>query len=194
LSCPACHAECKRHSVYLRKLRDIGVDGPTILEVRVGNYWCATCRKFFKPEVTFAPKGKRYTARAIRKATVAIQEDKTTFTGLPNRLARDFSIAPSKSRGWYWFQDFAGQIDIEEYLRWACSRFSGQISVDSVADGDMQMWFATDPLNKDLILGYYRDKHANAESLTAFLTTLRDKYGQQLLHADPERLAESPQH
>jgi hypothetical protein len=73
----------------------------------------------------------------------------------------------------------AGQIDVEDYLRWACSRFSGQVSVDSITDGDMQMWFATDPLNRDLILGYYRDEHANVETLTKFLTILRDKYGLQ---------------
>src|SRR6185312_10951818 len=105
-----------------------------------------------------------------RKATVAVQEDKTTYTALSHRLERDFSIRPAKSTGWAWFQRFAGSIDIEEYLRWACGRFSGQLSVDSVQDGDVHMWFATDPLNKDLILGYHRAERPDAASLTAFLT------------------------
>lgn len=152
------------------------MDGPTVHTVPIGNYRCVTCCRFFKPELPFAGKGKRYTTRAVRKATVAVQEDKTTYTALPQRLNRDFSIRPSKSSGWCWFQEFAGQIDIQDYLRWACGRFSGQLSVDSVKDGDMQMWFATDPLNKDLILGYHRDEHANAETLTKFLTILRDEY------------------
>jgi len=179
LACPACLSVCRRHSIYLRTIRDIGLDGPVVLSVRVGKYRCATCRTIFKHELPFAGKSKRYSTRAVRKATVAVQEDKTTYTALPNRLNRDFSVQPAKSTGWVWFQEFAGQIDIEEYLRWACSRFSGQISVDSVKDGDMHMWFATDPLNHDLILGYYRAEHANSETLIAFLTTLRDKYGLQ---------------
>ena len=158
-------------------MRDISLDGPVAIQVRVGNYRCNGCRKFFKPEVPFAAKGKRYTDRAVRKATVAVQEDKTTYTALPNRLSRDFSIGPSKSSGWRWFQEFAEGIDAEEYLKWACSRFSGQISVDSMVDGGMRLWFATDPLNKDLILGYSRVESDNSETLTAFLTTLRDKYG-----------------
>lgn len=176
-ACPNCGAECKRHSIYRRKVKDISLDGQVTLEIPVGNYRCATCRKFFKPEVPFAPKGTRYTVRATRKATVAVPEDKTTYCALPRRLDRDFSITPSKSSGWRWFQKFAGEIDIEDYLKWACSRFSGQISVDSVADGDRHTWFATDPLNCDLILRYSRCDSPNAESLTAFLTELRNEYG-----------------
>ena len=176
LDCPTCEAACKRHSTYPRRIKDISLDGPVVHHVRVGNYWCNACGKFFKPELPFAGKGKRYTHRAVRKATVAVQEDKTTYTALPNRLVRDFAIHPSKSTGWTWFQEFAEQIDIESYLRWACGRFSGQISVDSIKDGNMHMWFATDPLNRDLILGYHRAENANSETLAAFLTALRDKY------------------
>ena len=176
-ACPTCGAECRRHSVYPQDGARHSLDGPVTIQVRVGNYRCNGCRKFFKPEVPFAAKGKRYTDRAVRKATVAVQEDKTTYTALPNRLSRDFSIGPSKSSGWRWFQEFAEGIDAEEYLKWACSRFSGQISVDSMVDGGMHLWFATDPLNKDLILGYSRVESANCETLAAFLTTLRDQYG-----------------
>jgi hypothetical protein len=161
----------------VRRIKDIGLDGPVVLNVPVGNYWCLTCKKFFKPEVPFAGKRKRFTSRAVRKATVAVQQDKTTYTALPHRLDRDFNVRPAKSTGWLWFQEFAGSIDIEEYLRWACGRFSGQLSVDSVADGKVQMWFATDPLNHDLILGYHRAETADNDSLTVFLTALRDKYG-----------------
>src|SRR5947209_177477 len=93
-ACPTCGAECKRHSTYPRRIKDIGLDGPTLLHVTVGNYRCAACRRFFKPVLPFAGKGKRYTTRAVRKATVSVQEDKTTFTGLSHRLQRDFSIRP----------------------------------------------------------------------------------------------------
>lgn len=175
--CPVCGAVCKRHSAYTRKVRDVSLDGPVVLEVRVGNYKCKACDRFFKPDVPFAAKGKRYTDRAVRKATVAVQQDKTTYTGLPHRMERDYAVRPAKSTGWAWFQSFAGDIDITEYLRWACGRFSGQLSVDSVQDKDAHLWFATDPLNRDLILGYLRCESPNGESLTAFLTTLRDDYG-----------------
>jgi hypothetical protein len=176
-ACPTCQAVCRRHSVYTRKIKDISLDGPATLYVPVGYYRCDACERFFKPELPFAAKSKRYTDRAVRKATVAVQEDKTTYTALPHRLERDLAIRPAKSTGWAWFQRFAGSIDIDEYLRWACGRFSGQLSVDSVSDGDVQMWFATDPLNRDLILGYSRAKNANGETLAAFLVQLRDLYG-----------------
>lgn len=175
--CPDCGAECKRHSTDRRRVKDVSLDGPVVIEARVGKYRCTACDKMFRAQLPFAPARKRYTARAVRKATVAVQEDKTTYTALPRRLERDFSIRPAKSTGWAWFQEFAEGIDVDEYLRWACSRFSGQLSVDSVVDGDKEMWFATDPLNRDLILGYHRCDSANGESLTAFLTTLRDQYG-----------------
>jgi hypothetical protein len=174
--CPACGAVCKRHSAYTRAVRDISLDGPVVLNVRVGNYWCRTCERFHKPDVPFAPKGRRYTNRAVRKATVSVQEDRTTYTALPHRMERDFAIRPSKSTGWAWFQEYAGDIDIADYLRWACERFSGQLSVDSIEDKGSHLWFATDPLNSDLILGYLRCDSPNGESLTAFLTTLRDDY------------------
>jgi hypothetical protein len=175
--CPACGAVCKRHSAYTRTVRDISLDGPVVLEVRVGNYKCKACDRFFKPDVPFAAKGKRYTDRAVRKATVGVQQDKLTYTALPQRMERDFAVRPAKSTGWAWFQSFAGDIDITDYLKWACARFSGQLSVDSVQDKDAHLWFATDPLNRDLILGYLRCESPNTESLTAFLTTLRDDYG-----------------
>ncbi len=112
-ACPTCGVECRRHSVYTRNVRDVSLDGPTTIRVRVGNYRCKGCAKFFKPELPFAAKGKHYSTRATRKATVAVQEDKTTYTALTNRLSRDFSIRPSKSTCWDWFQEFAGNIDIE---------------------------------------------------------------------------------
>jgi hypothetical protein len=176
-ACPTCGAECKRHSTYTRRIKDVSLDGPVTLQIPVGRYRCPNCRKFHQPDLPFAGARKRYTDRAVRKATVAVQEDKTTYTALPHRLARDFAIRPAKSTGWAWFQDFAGRIDVGEYLRWACGRFSGQLSVDSVQDGEMQMWFATDPLNRDLILGYHRAERADGESLAAFLTALRDDFG-----------------
>jgi len=65
--------------------------------------------------------------------------------------------------------------------------FSGRLSVDSVSDGEMEMWFATDPLNRDLILGHHRAKSADKESLVAFLTELRDKYAAELINGWCER-------
>src|SRR5205814_1027229 len=105
------------------------------------------------------------------------QQDKATYLSLPNRLGRDFNVSPVVSTGWKWFREFAGAIDVADYLKWACSRFSGQLSVDSVVDGGVHMWFATDPLNHDLILAYHRAEHAGCASLAAFLATLRDQYG-----------------
>src|SRR5260370_29863951 len=115
--CRACGAECKRHSVRTRTVRDISLGGPVVLQVRVGNYHCRACARFFKPELPFAGKGKRYTDRAVRKAVESVQQDKTTYTSLPRRLERDFAVRPALSTGWAWFQQFAGSIAVYEYLR-----------------------------------------------------------------------------
>lgn len=147
--CPVCHNEGKRHSIARRRIRDISLDGERVVPVRVGVYNCVVCKKHFRLQTGLAEKGKHYSKRALEKGFVAIRDDKTTFTALPNRLSRDFHITPSKSSCHRWFHSRADKIDFEkEYEPLAVQSFSGALAIDEVYDKGFCLMFATDPLNR----------------------------------------------
>jgi hypothetical protein len=171
--CSVCRTECKRHSIALRKVRDVAFEGERIVPVRVGVYFCPTCGKHFRLQTGLANKGKHYSKRAQEKGFVAIRDDKTTFTALPNRLARDFSITPSKSTCHRWFHERAGAIDFErDYEPKAVEGFSGALAVDEVYDGEFCLFFATDPLNKRPV-SFHLCRSGNTEELMKFFTHLK---------------------
>jgi Transposase len=147
--CPVCHSESKRHSIARRNIRDISLDGERVVPVRVGVYRCAMCQKHFRLQTGLAEKGKHYSKRALEKSFVAVRDDKMTFTGLPNRLSRDFHIAPSKSTCHRWFHNRADKINFEkDYEPLAAESFSGAVAIDEVYDREFCIMFATDPLNR----------------------------------------------
>jgi hypothetical protein len=171
--CPVCHAECKRHSIARRKVRDISLDGERIIPIRVGVYSCLNCDKHFRLQTGLAEKGKHYSKRALEKGFVAIRDDKNTFTALPNRLARDFHIEPSKSTCHRWFHEKAASIDFEkEYEPQAVQSFSGALAIDEVYDGEFCLFFATDPLNRKPV-SFHLCQSGGAKELEVFLLHLR---------------------
>lgn len=171
--CPVCHVECKRHSIAQRKVRDISLDGERIIPIKVGVYSCLNCDKHFRLQTGLAEKGKHYSKRALDKGFVAVRDDKNTFTALPNRLARDFHIAPSKSTCHRWFHEKAGLIDFgKEYEPQAVQSFSGALAIDEVYDGEFCLFFATDPLNKKPI-SFHLCRSGGTKELEIFLLHLK---------------------
>lgn len=171
--CPVCHAECKRHSIARRKVRDISLDGERVIPIRIGVYSCPNCDKHFRLQTGLAEKGKHYSKRVLEKSFVAVRDDKNTFTALPNRLARDFHIEPSKSTCHRWFHERAGLIDFQrDYEPQAVKSFSGALAIDEVYDKEFCLFFATDPLN-NRPLSFHLCKAGNTEELKKFLLYLR---------------------
>ena len=172
LECPRCGVNCTRNSIRTRKVKDINLEGPVTLTIRVGSYKCRACQKYFSFQPDFAKKGKHYSKRAIEKARQAVVEDRTTFTGLGKRLERDFHIRPSCSTGYRWFHEAADQIDFEQdYERWAAKDFSGYLAIDELYDGFCVL-VATDPV-RDKTISVQLCNSASEKELRRFLIHLR---------------------
>lgn len=149
------------------------IGGERVIPIRVGVYSCLNCDKHFRLQTGLAEKGKHYSKRALEKGFVAIRDDKNTFTALPNRLARDFHIGPSKSTCHRWFHERAGLIDFEkQYEPRAIQAFSGALAIDEVYDKEFCLFFATDPLN-NRPLSFHLCTAGNTEELRKFLLRLR---------------------
>lgn len=68
--CPCCGSVCRRHSNARRHLWEIGVTGPTVVEVTYSKHYCERCRKHFSlPMDHLAPTYGRCTWR-VRLAAV----------------------------------------------------------------------------------------------------------------------------
>jgi transposase/uncharacterized protein DUF6431 len=172
-NCPICGSLCVRRATRLRTLKDISLDNSQTIKIKVGDYRCKQCNKYFRSQPDLAEKGKHYTERAINKVYAAIQEDKTTFTGVPKRVERDFKIKPSKSTCHEWFHRKAGSIDLaQEYEPWVISTFSGVLGIDEVFDGGKCTFFATDPLNNRTI-AFHRSDYRDGEELRIFLERIK---------------------
>lgn len=67
--CPRCKALSKRHSVGRRRLREIGINCPTMVEVTYSKHYCDKCRKHFSlPMDYIAAPSARFTNRVRRTA------------------------------------------------------------------------------------------------------------------------------
>jgi transposase-like protein len=172
LECPKCGALSKRHSIRKRQIKEIDLERPTVLDVRVGVYKCQSCQKFFRFQPPMVQRWKHYSARAIDRARTAVSVDKTTFAGLPRRLDRDFHIRPATSTTYLWFHEAADQIDLaRDYEPWAVSGFSGVLALDELYDG-FAVLVATDPLN-DKTISVRLCKSATEKEMFKFLRHLK---------------------
>ena len=45
--CPKCNTLSKRHSEGRRRLREVGINSPVVLEVTYSKHYCLNCRKHF---------------------------------------------------------------------------------------------------------------------------------------------------
>jgi len=149
------------------------LDGPRFIAIRIGVYFCPSCRKHFRLQTGLAEKWKHYGNRSLEKSFTAVRDDKTTFTSLPNRLARDFHITPSKSTCHRWFHERADRIVFEkDYEPQAVKSFSGALAINEVYDKEFCLFFATDPLNNRPV-SFHLCHAGNTEELKKFLLYLK---------------------
>ena len=67
--CPKCGTVSKRHSIGRRRLREVGISAPTVLEVTYSKHYCVNCRKHFSlPMDHLAQPSGRFTNRVRRTA------------------------------------------------------------------------------------------------------------------------------
>ena len=70
-NCPKCGTLSRRHSTGKRTLREVGISGPTVLEITYSKHHCIPCRKHFSiPMDHLAMPSGRF-SRRVRETAVA---------------------------------------------------------------------------------------------------------------------------
>jgi hypothetical protein len=189
--CPDCGHVAKRNSIGERTLQEPDLDQPTFLIVRMSVCRCdhPLCdRKYFRIPLPFARAGARYTHEAKGLCVSSITRDGMPFSGVPQRVAEDFHLFPSKSTVWQWHRQEAEGVDLTvDYGPWVKAQFSGVLCIDEVYDGPFCLILSTDPLN-DVTVAYTLEKKAK--------DTQRPKMNQAWLDrhlAELERIGIHPQ-
>lgn len=161
--CPDCGQLAKRNSIGERTLQEPNLDQPTFLIVRMSVCRCdnPNCDlKYFRVPLPFALPRTRYTEQAKELCVSSITRDGMPFSKVPDRVAEDFHLYPSKSTVWEWHrQEGKGQDLSLEYEPWVKARFSGVLCIDEVYDGPFCLILSTDPLN-DVTVAYTLEKKA----------------------------------
>ena len=102
-ACPACGAMCRKNSTSQRRLRDIGLNHPVVLEVTQSVHYCRNCRASFKlPIDDLAEPGSHY-ARAVKdKALASVFVDGLPIDVVVSRMFRDFHVVVPPSTLYSW--------------------------------------------------------------------------------------------
>jgi len=91
--CPKCMTISKRHSNGKRKLKEVGISAPTILEVTYSKHYCTKCRKFFSlPMDHLAKPAGRFTNRAQRTAVDLVVKQSMTLQQASIRMRQKYFI------------------------------------------------------------------------------------------------------
>lgn len=149
--CPDCGELARRKSKGERTLQEPNLDQPTFLIVRLSVCRCdnPTCsRNYFRIPLPFAVPRARYTDQAKQLCVSGITRDGMPFSRVPERVAEDFHLYPSKSTVWEWHRQECESIDLTaDYEPWVKAQFSGVLCIDEVYDGPFCLILSTDPLN-----------------------------------------------
>ncbi len=104
--CPVCGAASGRHSNARRRLREIGVAGPTVIVVTYSKYYCEACRKHFStPMDHLAPKTARFTHRVRRTAVDLVTRDALTLEKAALRMRQKHFVTVPSSTLHDWVRD-----------------------------------------------------------------------------------------
>lgn len=101
--CPRCGGLSKRHSIGRRRLREVGISGPTILEVTYSKHYCERCRRHFSlPMEHLAPAGGRFTHRVRRAAVAMVVAQALALDKAALRMRQKYFIrvSPSTLHDW----------------------------------------------------------------------------------------------
>ena len=91
--CPKCTAIGKRHSIGKRTLREVGISGPTVLEVTYSKHYCIRCRKYFSlPMCHLAMPAGRFTNRVRRTAVDLVVKQAMTLEKSTQRMRQKYHV------------------------------------------------------------------------------------------------------
>lgn len=91
--CPRCGEVSKRHSIGQRRLREVGISGPTILEVTYSKHYCVSCRKHFSlPMDHLAQPSGRFTNRVRRTAVDMVVKQSMTLEKATQEMRQKYHV------------------------------------------------------------------------------------------------------
>jgi transposase len=93
----------KRHSIGHRRLREVGISGPTVLEVTYSKHYCETCRKHFSlPMSHLAQPSGRFTNRVRRTAVDLVIKQAMTLEKATQRMRQKYyvHVPPTTLHDW----------------------------------------------------------------------------------------------
>ena len=155
--CDRCQQPAQRYSAAERVAVDLELDRPVLLSVNVSVHYCPACQHYFRAQPPFLRPDATYSRRVMRKAVEAVYDDGMAMRRVPERLARDFWVAPSESMVRLWCRAYQASFDFEaDYQRWVISEFSGILCVDEVYQDQLALLLAVDPAapDGDRLVGY----------------------------------------
>ncbi len=101
--CPLCGELSKRHAHGHRSLREIGVDGPVLVEVTYSKHFCETCRKHFSvPMDHLAVPSGRFTNRVRWTAVDLVIKSAMTLDKAALRMRQKYfvNVPPTTIHDW----------------------------------------------------------------------------------------------
>jgi len=91
--CPRCQTSSKRHSVCKRRLREVGISGPTILEITYSKHYCINCRRHFsQPMDHLAMPSGRFTNRVRRTSINLIVKQAMTLEKASVHMRKKYHV------------------------------------------------------------------------------------------------------
>ena len=108
-SCPKCNQMGMRHSLGQRRLREIGIVGPTILEVKYSKHYCVKCRRHFsQPMDHLAMPSVRFTNRVRRTAVDLVMKQAMTLEKATQRMRQKYHvhIPPTTLHDWVYAEKY----------------------------------------------------------------------------------------
>jgi transposase len=91
--CPRCNRMGKRHSLGRRRLREVGINGPTILEVTYSKHYCVHCRRHFSLSMDhLAMPSGRFTNRVRRTAVDLVVKQSMTLEKATQRMRQKYHV------------------------------------------------------------------------------------------------------
>lgn len=101
--CQRCGTISKRHSIGKRRLREVGITAPAVLEVTYSKHYCVSCRKHFSlPMEHLAQPGGRFTNRVRRTAVDLVIKQSMTLDKATQRMRQKYfvHVPPTTLHDW----------------------------------------------------------------------------------------------
>jgi len=157
-----------------RKVLDICLGSLLMLLLTLGVYRCRKCGRYFTARVEGIRPKARFTDRVRALVVRALVLYNMAYERVQEYLYLEWGLDLSIGFLHDCFRWAVNQVDMDKYVAWAASNFSGVLCLDEVHDGKFTILFATDPLN-DFTVGFRLVESNDQANMNGFLQYLRSK-------------------